>query len=312
MSGIIGIIANPHSKLNKRNPQILEHIRAKTSGFCDFYATKSLDHLDHVCRSILQKKTSMLAICGGDGTISRTITSILKSYEPKTPLPKIAVLKGGTINLIASQISQKGHLYSIIDRLVEISKRQEQLQMRSIQTIKVNSHYGFLYADGSNVKILEEFYRNKSGVLGASWLAAKLVASFLGRGPLIKRLVKEEYRSIQISKTDQLDVCSLGNLVGTISKLPLGFPLLPHATNHLDKFQLTTITCPKEKLLWYLPSIMLQHKEGSNLGKHTLIADRLTIRGSASFPYTIDGEIFQSGHQGVTIQSGPKFTFVTI
>lgn len=312
MSRIIGIIANPHSKLNKRNPEILRHIKTKTTGFCDFYATKSLDHLDMVCQSLLQKKTEMLAICGGDGTISRTITALLKSRDPQMALPKLAVIKGGTINLLASQISQKSTLCSNLDRLVDLARKSQPLPTQNIQTINVNSHYGFLYADGSNVNILQEFYRKKSGLVGASWLATKLVASFLQRGPLIKSLVKEKSMTLEAANHQVLHYQTLGNIVGTITKLPLGFPLLPHAIHHPNHFQLTTITCPKEKLLWYLPLIMLQHKKGQGIGKHTLITNKLTIRTESSFPYTIDGEIFHSEDAGVTIESGPRFDFVKI
>jgi diacylglycerol kinase family enzyme len=312
MSVNIGIITNPHSKLNKRNPQIINRLRSLTGSHCDLHITESLAHLDHVAQGLYRKPLEVLAICGGDGTISRTITALIKSFGSKQPLPKLAILKGGTINLVASQLQQKNSFRGNVNRLIQLSNKQNPCHAKSIKTIEIDGNFGFLYADGSHVSLLEEFYRNKTGLVGASWIALKLVGSFLTRGPYIDRLITP--KTIQItaptqSKTIELE--SLGNLVGTISKLPLGFPLMPFARENPELFQFTSITSPQEKLLWQLPSIMLKHKKGSSLGKHTLTTNEMSISTSDPFSYTIDGEIYQSNGR-VDIKTGPSLDFVRL
>jgi diacylglycerol kinase family enzyme len=312
MSVNIGIITNPHSKLNKRNPQIINRLRSLTGSHCDLHITESLAHLDHVAQALYRKKLEVLAICGGDGTISRTITALIKSFGSKHPLPKLAVLKGGTINLVASQLQQKSSFRGNVNRLIQLSKKQNPCLAKSIKTIEIDGNFGFLYADGSHVSLLEEFYRNKTGLAGASWIAVKLVGSFLSQGQYIDRLITP--KTVQIASPNEPQVIqleSLGNLIGTISKLPLGFPLMPFARENPDHFQFTAITSPREKLLWQLPSIMLKHKKGSSVGKHTLTTNEMSISADSPFSYTIDGEIYKSNGY-LEIKTGPSLDFVRL
>ena len=97
MSGI-GIITNPHSKQNKRNPsrsQLLSYILGKQG---QMEVTQSLDDLAQVAEKFKKNEIEILAINGGDGTISQTLTAFHKVYGD-TKLPKIAILPGGTMNV---------------------------------------------------------------------------------------------------------------------------------------------------------------------------------------------------------------------
>ena len=55
--------------------------------------------LKRVAADFRQSKIEILAINGGDGTISKTLTAFINEYGDE-PLPKIAILKGGTINVV--------------------------------------------------------------------------------------------------------------------------------------------------------------------------------------------------------------------
>ncbi|SME90872.1 diacylglycerol/lipid kinase family protein [Pseudobacteriovorax antillogorgiicola] len=307
----IGIIANPYSKLNKRNPAQIETLRTIASKHADFFVTDSLQDLSQKVKTMANTGFDVIAICGGDGTIALTMTEIIRWYTRKE-LPKIAILKGGTMNLVASQINIQGSQASVLRRLIRRVEQRSALTTSKLQTLQVGDHFGFLYADGSAVRILKEFYRKKSGILGAIWLGLRLVSSFLRKGRLVSKLIYEETVKAK-SGAQTMEFTSLGNFAGTIRKLPLGFPLLPLAMKQKGLFQATFITCPKEKLLWQLPLIMIKHKEGTSLGKYSICCDELEISSQSPLHYTLDGELFI--HDETTplkISQGPEVEFIKL
>src|SRR5438128_2499711 len=102
MSGI-GIITNPHAKLNKRNPSrtaLLGYILGQQG---QLEVTNSLEDLSRVACEFRDQRIGILAINGGDGTISRTLTAFIHEYDG-LPLPKVVLLRGGTINVLAKNL----------------------------------------------------------------------------------------------------------------------------------------------------------------------------------------------------------------
>jgi diacylglycerol kinase family enzyme len=312
MTGI-GIITNPHSKLNKRNPQIIQQLQSAIGSDGQVYCTQTLEDLDRIPAQFLQKNHKILVIFGGDGTISRTMSAFIRIYRGANhPLPPVAILKGGTMNLIAAQINQNLSWDKALSKLLEHQADLNRLPRMTLSCIEVEQNFGFLYADGSNVAILEEFYRKKSGVAGACWLAAKLIGSFLRKGPFVKRLIQPSELEVRVGQDPAVVFRTLGNFAGTITKLPLRLPFLTFARDAAECFQVTLVTCNQEKLLWFLPLIMLQKKKGHGLGKFTACCQELMIRATQEIRYTIDGEVYESRDKDLTIKSGPEITFIRL
>lgn len=305
----IGIIANPHSKLNKRSPQELQRLQDKISKNGIFTITQDLDHLDETLQLYRDKQVPVVAINGGDGTISQTLTRMIRIYGSQ-PLPQIAVLRGGTMNLIAAQLGVYGHPDALLERLVESLERGQQLQIEHLSTLKIGSTYGFLYADQSSTRILEEFYSNKSRHLGASLLALRLVRSFLLNRPFIRNMIQAHRLRASFQPGGHLTETTLGCFAGTITKFPMGLVFLPLARKKTGHFQTTVVTCKAEKILWYLPLIMLQHKEGSAIGKHSFCCEQAVLEYEGEVHYTIDGEIYRNPDGRVVIESGPSIPFL--
>src|SRR4051812_22856783 len=119
MSGI-GIITNPHSKLNKRNPARMSLLGYILGAKGQLEVTNTLEDLGRVARDFKEKGVTILAINGGDGTICRTLTAFIKEYgETGTPLPQVALLRGGTINVLANNLRIKGSPEQVLYRLVD-------------------------------------------------------------------------------------------------------------------------------------------------------------------------------------------------
>lgn len=307
----IGIIANPHSKLNKRSPHTLTLMAEELGNNGIFTVTRDLDHLDETLREYRDKDISVVGINGGDGSISQIITRMIAIYGSK-PLPLLAVLRGGTMNLIAQQLGISGGPVENIKKLVEKQVTQKALPTQRLSTLKINDIYGFLYADQSATAILEEFYRKKSGNLGAAWLATKLASSFLVKGDLIKRLVRSHPVTARFKPTGYFDRPVLGCFAGTITKFPLGFPFLPLARRYPSHFQVTAVTSSAESLLWNMPPILLLQREGRSLGKESFCVRHASLDYKEEAHFTVDGEIYIARDGLIQIETGPALRFVSL
>ncbi len=307
----IGIIANPHSKLNKRSPHTLTLMAEAVGHDGVFTVTRDLDHLDETLKAYKDQGISIVGINGGDGTISQIITRMLTLYGSQ-PLPLLALLRGGTMNLIASQLSINGTPVENIHRLVELVKSGKSLPTQRLATLKINDIYGFLYADQSSTAILEEFYRKKSGHLGAAWLATKVTASFLTQGPLIQRVIRSIPLKADFKPAGQINRRVLGCFAGTITKFPLGFPFLPLARRYPNHFQVTAVTCKATQLLWHMPLILLLQREGRSLGKESFCCREAHFRYEGEAHFTVDGEIYRSRNGEILIEAGPSLRFLSL
>ncbi len=307
----IGIIANPHSKLNKRSPQTLSLMAEVFGQRGTFTITRDLDHLDETLKKYKAQEISILGINGGDGSISQIITRMIAIYGMK-PLPLLAILRGGTMNLIASQLSIQGGPVENIRRLIGLVEGGRALPSQRLATLKINDIYGFLYADQSSTAILEEFYRKKSGRLGAAWLATRLVGSFLVKGPLIAGVLKAHPLRATFKPAAELNTKVLGCFAGTITKFPMGFPFLPLARRYPNQFQVTAVTSGADALLWNLPLILLAQREGASIGKETFCAREADLNYEGSAHFTVDGEIYKAAHGNIHIELGPSLRFLSI
>jgi len=307
----IGIIANPHSKLNKRSPQTLSLMADAIGQKGMFTVTRDLDHLDETLKRYKAQEISILGINGGDGSISQIITRMIAIYGP-TPLPLFAVLRGGTMNLIASQLSITGGPVENLQKLVALVESGKKLPTERLSTLKINAIYGFLYADQTSTAILEEFYRKKSGHLGAAWLATRLVGSFLVKGSLIQSVVRPHAIQARIKPGGTLDRTVLGCFAGTITKFPMGLPFLPLARRYPNRFQVTAITCDAEALLWNLPLILMMQREGRSIGKETFCPREIDLQYEGEAHFTVDGEIYKAPSGAIHIEAGPALRFLTI
>lgn len=307
----IGIIANPHSKLNKRSPVEIKRLQAMIGHHGVLSLSHDLTELDKIILSYRNENIDIIAINGGDGSISRVITRVIALYGEK-PLPKFALLRGGTMNLVSAQLGIRGSPSEILQRLLTQLETGALPQSERLSTLKIGEIYGFLYADQSSTAILEEFYRNKNGHIGASWLCLKLIVSFLCRGALIRRVLRSKRLKASLRPFGQFETNALGSVAGTITSFPMGLRFLPLAMAKPGYFQTTIVDCPAEKLLWQLPFIMLQQKEGSTASKHSFCCKEAHLHYEDELRFTVDGEIYLNKSGSILIETGPELEFLRI
>jgi len=311
MAGI-GIITNPYSKLNKRNPVrplLLGYILGEQG---QLEVTESLDALQQVAERFRDSDIKVLAINGGDGTVARTLTAFIRAYGDQ-PLPKIALLRGGTMNVLASNLGVRGSPESLLYRYLEAHSASTPLKLVGVQTLEVEGNYGFLFADGVAYAVLEEFYQNKTGPVGAALLVLRLCVSALQKGPLFRRLILSQKLELAPRPNDTIELESCAVMASTIEKMPLGPRLFPLARKQPGRFQFFAVKSKPEELIWHLPAIMLKNGEGSSPGKISYCCEELAITSDLydkKYMYSLDGELFTAASNSITVRLGPKIEFV--
>ena len=108
MAGI-GLINNPNSRRNRRYPDKMWRLRDALGGIGYSVVTESIPALKATLSEFKADAIDILVVNGGDGTVHATLTELIHIYGSK-PLPKIALLGGGTMNIVANAVTGKGSL----------------------------------------------------------------------------------------------------------------------------------------------------------------------------------------------------------
>ena len=310
MSGI-GIITNPHSKLNKRNPGRTALLGYILGAKGQLEVTNSLEDLSRVARDFKERGISLLAINGGDGTICRTLTAFLSEYGD-TELPKVALLRGGTINVLANNLGIKGTPEQVLYRLVEWHSSGNAMPTRRLQSMLVEGSLGFLFGNGVASAFLKEYYKRKSGPVGAAlWVLAIWASRFVG-GKLYFRVVRDLFQTLRPNNAPPISHSTCAVFCSTVVKMPLGYPLFYKLPENPGKFQCVSFTFAAKDALWQLPLVMLRRQDGATKGKMSFCCEELVIEAEAPFDYTLDGELYVSQSNQLRVGTGPSIEFVTI
>ena len=272
--------------------------------------TNSIDDLLGVAYKFKEQNIEILAINGGDGTISRTLTAFIKAYQGDS-LPKIALLRGGTMNVIAQNLGMKGTPEKILATLVELYSSGEKIQTHSLATLKIRDTYGFLFGTGVAANFLVEYYKRKSGPFGAFLLCLSIWLSGLLKGNLFRKIVKKQCFRLSSNEFDTILHSTICLLCSTVRNMPLSYPLFKKITNQTKKFQCVSFTLEPREAIFRFPIILLQGKYASKDAKFEATLKNITISSEGEFEYTLDGELFVAGNS-IAIEQGPTINFVIL
>lgn len=310
MAGI-GIISNPHSKLNRKNPQRHGYLTYIAGEEGHVAVTKSLIELEQVAKDFKQTGVKMIAINGGDGTISHTITALIHAWAG-APLPQIALLRGGTINVLAENLGIKGSPEEILYRLIESHYSAQVKKTVRLRTLEIDTKFGFLFANGVCAKFLEEFYKNKSGPLGSLLLIIKIALARFVNKEYFRKMVHETPTEIFYGHDSKSEKHSaLATLVATIKRMPLGPKIFPKAGKDGEEIQCISYVCSPEKAIFKITKDVLLTPNRESDVKISLSSREFDILTNPGSGYTLDGELYPASDK-VTIKLGPEIEFVIV
>jgi diacylglycerol kinase (ATP) len=232
MSGI-GVVFNPKSRHNLRDPGAADRLARRLGKSGTVREARSIDELHCVAEDFRRQAIDILAISGGDGTNTVTLTGFLDAYAD-VPLPPIALLRGGTMNTVASSVGVlRGTPEALLDRLVTryTGRADVPLAYAERRILRVApdgggpAHYGFLFGAGVVHGFLAEYYAGGEPTpLVAAQTLARGIASALVGGEMIRRMAKPFHGSVTLEdgarwpERDYLAVAA-----GTVAHIGLQF-----------------------------------------------------------------------------------------
>ena len=249
----------------------------------------------------------MLAINGGDGTAHVVLTAFVQAYGDQ-PLPPIALLRGGTMNTVASGIGVKGTPAALLGALVARYHAGEPIGWIERNLLCVpgpEPQYGFLFGNGLISNFLEAYYEgSEPSPTKAAWILARAIASAVMGGGLLQRLMRPVELEVEVDGAPWAPAPYLCVGAGTVDDIGLRFRPFHLAPHHPGNLHAVGFACTPLALVGQLGNIWMARPAKAD-GIRSAVARRLVMRGSAPIPYMIDGD-FHAGMPTLTVEVGPR------
>jgi len=289
---LIGVISNPRSRKNKRRPERLRRVMEFRDPLVLSRCTETLPDLDRALEEFHRRKIEVLAINGGDGTIHLVLTKMLQIWDHDR-LPKIAVLKGGTINQVAVNCKVRGNAVTHLTRLTAKLREEKPFRIVRKPLFRIGDKYGFIFGNGIVTAFMDYYYKDGDP---SPYVAFRTLVNSVGSIVLRTRLYRELFAGFHGHLTvDGEDLGSrqyLGVFITSLSKIGLGFEPFWRNRRLTDKMQM--LAFPKgARIIPYLGLAWLGRPLPRDAALDAAGKDFL-IRADRPFKYTIDGDFYES------------------
>ena len=304
------LLTNPRSRANRRDPEGVRRLVQQVGLPVTVVTPNTLDALADHAAAWRASPPPWVAVHGGDGTLHRVVTALLHAHGD-TPLPPLAVLPAGTMNIVANSLNQRGPIRTLLTRLHDAAKRPT----HPVWTLKVTGtegvHYGFLFGNGIIGRFLEVYYEGSepTPAKAAAILARGALSAPFG-GKMIRRLTRPFSGTVRVDGHDWGPGPWTAVAAGTVEQLGLGFRAFHLAPTHPGQLHAIGIGSGVAALAWDLPRIF-QGRGPGGTGNRECAAHQMELHSDEPIGFMIDGDFHQS--QGpVTVQTGPSLQVIDL
>lgn len=280
------MISNPQGGYNRRNG--LDKIEALASqhNIAHIKAT-TLEQIKAALQTLSKQNPQTLIINGGDGTIDMVL-SLIRNHPIFEKEPVLAILKGGTTNLIHRELGLKGTPYQALKKT--IAQQTTAVQCRPLQITADNpanenlpTLYGFFLGTGAIPKAIlrtrQTLHTKKmNGPLSETLMLVFLLAQLFFQRDLSKNECLKPTPLTQNAKTQNHIFLALSPLKQLIPGIK------------------STATADQAGILYMDESRKLKKEQTSGLTLET------------PDPWVLDGEMHEAGK--IEIKLGSPVTFL--
>src|SRR5436190_10524958 len=163
-------LVNPRSRANRRNPGLAGEFAAVLGDVGRVIALASLDDLSARAASLRDEPPSVIAVHGGDGTLHKIVSALGAAFGEQ-PLPPIAVLTGGTMNVVATSLGLREDPKVFLRTLAEDARAGRPPEVVQRRCLRIGDQLGFVFGNGLASNFLGEYYGGAAyGPGRAAWL----------------------------------------------------------------------------------------------------------------------------------------------
>ncbi len=304
--GNLAIIANPHSYRNRLWPLASQALRKAAPGAPIFEAA-TLDDLRRVSALALAEKPDVIAIAGGDGTVTHVLTA-LDAAAAGADLPALALLGGGAFDSL-SALGGPGAAEDKLRRLAIELRSGSTLVTHERDALRVDGQLGFRVGVGLPVRFVEELHaRRGRGQWANATLLLRALASSVVRGPFARKLYEPLDATVSVDGEEWPPVPLFGIVCASVAEAGLGARPFRRATEQPGFFHVLGLTAGPLAFALELPRLML----GAPARRDRLldgIAEVVELQASQPIPFLLDGELRRAG-TSLRIGLGPRVHLV--
>jgi diacylglycerol kinase (ATP) len=316
----VGLISNANSGRNRKQLTDVEALLSKHP-HVHHVVTHRAEEVEAALKNFASKGLSVVAINGGDGTLSQLLTGLL-ARQDFNPLPLVVMIPGGTANMHVEDIGRQGKLLTLLKQLCSLTEQSlQQLEQvtRPIMRIQVSpaqqAFYGMFFGTGIIMHGIEYTHANiHSRGINESGPVLGMIRTLWGLLRKDPRFCRPFNIGLQIDQQTQREPRDISLMVvSSLERLFLG--LHPYWGENDGTFHFTVIHDGATKILRTLPGL-LKGRKGKYAteedGYQSLKIEQLSLTFDGSF--TVDGELYAASiNDGpVKISHGGDITFLKL
>ncbi len=304
----IGIINNPHSRQNRRFPDRMESLGYIVGTQGESVATRRVADINQMARLFKEREVDILGINGGDGSNHLTLTAFIQEYRD-TPLPKIAFLRGGTMNTISNACGIKGTQTGLLMNLTDKYRKNIPFETTFRDTIKIDGRYGFIFGNGLICNFLEAYYRQgNTSPWSAFRMFNRVIASALTRGSLVRKMFEPIRARVTVDGMKWERCAYTAIAASTIHEIGLGFKPFFRCEERPGTFHILGFIAKPAGLVLALPKFRMGSKISSKKVRES-IAKHAVIESDRVWKYTLDGDIHKADRK-LELSLGPRLEII--
>lgn len=297
------VVTNPRSRANRRDPGLASRLSGVLGAAGAVVTPPSLEALDELAPHMAAAR--FLGVHGGDGTLHRVLTALHRAgLEP----PPIALLRGGTMNIVADSVGMKASAVEALASLVggggEVVERS-----RLVVDLGEREVVGFLAGGGIISRFLELYYEQEDPTpAGAAALLGRGALSALVGGRTARHLTRPFEGELSLDGVAWPGLRWLAVAVGTVEQLGLGFTPFPGIGANPGHLHVIGIASGIAALARELPSVY-RGRGVHRPGNREATPMQLRLSADEAITLMVDGD-FHAGGTTVTMQAGPPVRFL--
>jgi len=309
MAGI-GIVSNPRSRRNLRHPATAERLRRLLGDGGEVREAATPEALDVALDAFRAAGCDLLAVNGGDGTARCVVTALGERW--RGPLPRLLLLRGGSMNTVADAHRIRGAPEAILQRALAERRAGHALPAveRDLLRVEAEGHparLGFLFGTGLAVSFLEAWYAGRATRPTALLLLLRAAGSAVVRGRLAGKLSRLEPLRAVVDGEEWPADAFLSVIAGAVPEIGFGFAPLARCDEQPGFFHAVGVTGTATQLALRLPALYLGRPWRRPLAVDAVARELLLEAPELRF--TVDGDLYAGGG-AVSVRTGPLLEVV--
>jgi diacylglycerol kinase family enzyme len=312
-SGVV-LFLNPRSRANRQNPNLATELGAALGDAGRVVAPGSLEELRATATTLRDAPPSVIAVHGGDGTLHKVLTELGAAFGD-APLPPLAVLTGGTMNVVASSLGLREEPVVFLRTLADDARQGRPPDLMARRCLRIGDKaLGFVFGNGLASNFLTEYYAEPGyGPARAARLLVETFFSALWGGPLVRRVFKRFEGQVVVDGQPLPRQRFVGINAATVREVGLGFKLNHRADDDPERFGILAIHAPPLALSLDLLAVLGGRgiAESRAFSGVASMLEVTPMSKTAEMAYTIDGDLYRApAGETLRISVGPQIRFV--